>query len=151
MPHRRVVLAAGDGGFLYQAQEFATAMHHHLPVVAVVFDDGAFGNVRRIQKEQYGNRLIRVRPHQPRLRQIRRKLRRRRVPRHHTRGAGRRLARRVRRRQTRADPRAGRRDAQPLGHDPAAPRARGGFATAEHAVKPPDAASLKPACGRNAS
>jgi acetolactate synthase-1/2/3 large subunit len=58
MPGRRVVLAAGDGGFMYQAQEFATAMRHGLPVVAVVFDDGAFGNVRRIQKEQYGNRLI---------------------------------------------------------------------------------------------
>jgi acetolactate synthase-1/2/3 large subunit len=58
LPGRRVVLAAGDGGFLYQAQEFASAMHHGLPVVAVVFDDGAFGNVRRIQKEQYGNRLI---------------------------------------------------------------------------------------------
>jgi acetolactate synthase-1/2/3 large subunit len=58
MPDRRVVLVAGDGGFMYQAQELATAMHHRLPVVAVVFDDGAFGNVRRIQKEQYGNRLI---------------------------------------------------------------------------------------------
>ena len=58
MPDRRVVLIAGDGGFMYQAQEFATAMRHRLPVVAVVFDDGAFGNVRRIQKEQYGNRLI---------------------------------------------------------------------------------------------
>ncbi len=58
LPDRRVVLVAGDGGFMYQAQEFATAMRHSLPVVAVVFDDGAFGNVRRIQKEQYGNRLI---------------------------------------------------------------------------------------------
>jgi len=58
LPGRRVVLAAGDGGFMYQAQEFATAMQHGLPVAAVVFDDGAFGNVRRIQKEQYGNRLI---------------------------------------------------------------------------------------------
>ncbi len=58
LPDRRVVLVAGDGGFMYQAQEFATAMRHGLPVVAVVFDDGAFGNVRRIQKEQYGNRLI---------------------------------------------------------------------------------------------
>jgi acetolactate synthase-1/2/3 large subunit len=58
MPGRRVVLATGDGGFLYQAQEFATAMRHGLNVVAVVFDDGAFGNVRRIQKEQFGNRLI---------------------------------------------------------------------------------------------
>jgi acetolactate synthase-1/2/3 large subunit len=27
-------------------------------VVAIVFDDGAYGNVRRIQKEQLGNRLI---------------------------------------------------------------------------------------------
>ena len=43
---------------MYQAQEFASAMRHGLNVVAVVFDDGAFGNVRRIQKEQYGNRLI---------------------------------------------------------------------------------------------
>jgi len=58
LPDRCVLLAAGDGGFLYQAQEFATAMRHGLPVVAVVFDDGAFGNVRRIQKEHYGNRLI---------------------------------------------------------------------------------------------
>ena len=33
-------------------------MHHKLPVVVVVFDDGAFGNVRRIQAQQYGNRLI---------------------------------------------------------------------------------------------
>lgn len=58
LPGRAVVLIAGDGGFLYQAQEIATAMRHDLPVVAVVFDDGAFGNVRRIQEQQYGNRLI---------------------------------------------------------------------------------------------
>jgi acetolactate synthase-1/2/3 large subunit len=57
-PGRKVVLATGDGGFMYQATELATAMHHRLPVVVVVFDDGAFGNVRRIQKEGYGNRLI---------------------------------------------------------------------------------------------
>ncbi|EQD40484.1 protein containing Thiamine pyrophosphate enzyme, partial [mine drainage metagenome] len=31
---------------------------HGIAVVVVVFDDGAFGNVRRIQAEQYGNRLI---------------------------------------------------------------------------------------------
>lgn len=55
---RKVVLVAGDGGFMFQAAELATAMHHKLPVVAVVFDDGAFGNVRRIQAQGYGNRLI---------------------------------------------------------------------------------------------
>ena len=58
LPGRKVVLATGDGGFMYQAAELATAMHHKLPVVVVVFDDGAFGNVRRIQQEVYGNRLI---------------------------------------------------------------------------------------------
>jgi len=58
LPGRKVVAIAGDGGFMYQAAELATAVRHKFPVVAVVFDDGAFGNVRRIQHEQYGNRLI---------------------------------------------------------------------------------------------
>jgi acetolactate synthase-1/2/3 large subunit len=57
-PGRRVVLATGDGGFMFQAAELATAMRHKIPLVVVVFDDGAFGNVRRIQAQQYGNRLI---------------------------------------------------------------------------------------------
>jgi acetolactate synthase-1/2/3 large subunit len=57
-PRQKVVLATGDGGFMFQATELATAMHHKLPVVVVVFDDAAFGNVRRIQAQAYGNRLI---------------------------------------------------------------------------------------------
>ncbi len=57
-PDRAVLSIAGDGGFAYQAMELATAKRHNLAVVVVVFDDGAFGNVRRIQAEQYGNRLI---------------------------------------------------------------------------------------------
>ncbi len=48
----------GDGGFLYTGNEIATAMRHRIPLVAVVFVDGAFGNVRRIQQEQFGNRVI---------------------------------------------------------------------------------------------
>ena len=48
----------GDGGFLYTGNELATAMRHSIPLVAVIFADGAFGNVRRIQQEQFGNRLI---------------------------------------------------------------------------------------------
>jgi acetolactate synthase I/II/III large subunit len=43
---------------MYTANELATAMRHRIPLVAVVFADGAFGNVRRIQEEQFGNRLI---------------------------------------------------------------------------------------------
>jgi acetolactate synthase-1/2/3 large subunit len=48
----------GDGGFLYTSNELATAMRHRIPLVAVVFRDDAFGNVRRIQEEHFGNRLI---------------------------------------------------------------------------------------------
>jgi len=48
----------GDGGFLFTASELATAIRHRIPLVSIVFNDGAFGNVRRIQEERYGNRLI---------------------------------------------------------------------------------------------
>lgn len=57
-PDRAVVCVTGDGGFLYQANELATAARHKIAVVVVVVDDGAYGNVRRIQELQYGNRLI---------------------------------------------------------------------------------------------
>ena len=57
-PDVPVLSINGDGGFLYTANELATAMRHRIPLVAVVFVDGAFGNVRRIQEEQFGNRLI---------------------------------------------------------------------------------------------
>jgi len=58
MPDRKVLAIAGDGGFLYQMGELATAARHNIAVVVVVFDNGAFGNVKRIQQERYGNRLI---------------------------------------------------------------------------------------------
>jgi acetolactate synthase I/II/III large subunit len=53
-----VVSITGDGGFLFAASELATAMRHRIPLTTVLFNDGAFGNVRRIQEERYGNRLI---------------------------------------------------------------------------------------------
>ena len=53
-----VVSISGDGGFLYTANEMATAVRHRIPLIVVVFTDGAFGNVRRIQQEQFGNHLI---------------------------------------------------------------------------------------------
>jgi acetolactate synthase I/II/III large subunit len=57
-PDVPVLSINGDGGFLYTGNELATAIRHRIPLVAVVFADGAFGNVRRIQQEQFGNRLI---------------------------------------------------------------------------------------------
>jgi acetolactate synthase I/II/III large subunit len=53
-----VLAISGDGGFMYTANEMATAIRHRIPLVTVVFADGAFGNVRRIQQERYGGRLI---------------------------------------------------------------------------------------------
>jgi acetolactate synthase-1/2/3 large subunit len=53
-----VVAISGDGGFMFTATEMATAMHHRIPLTVVVFRDDAFGNVRRIQAERYGNRVI---------------------------------------------------------------------------------------------
>jgi acetolactate synthase-1/2/3 large subunit len=58
MPDTPVVSIAGDGGFLFTANEMATAVRHRIPLTAIVFADGAFGNVRRIQQERFGNRLI---------------------------------------------------------------------------------------------
>ncbi len=57
-PELPVVAIAGDGGIMYQIGELATAVQHDLAVVSVVFDNGLYGNVRRIQEERYGNRLI---------------------------------------------------------------------------------------------
>lgn len=57
-PDVPVLSISGDGGFMFTANELATAMRHRIPLVAIVFNDGAFGNVRRIQQELYGNRLI---------------------------------------------------------------------------------------------
>jgi acetolactate synthase-1/2/3 large subunit len=53
-----VLSISGDGGFLYTAMELATAVQNKIPLVTIVFNDGAFGNVRRIQEEAYGGRLI---------------------------------------------------------------------------------------------
>ena len=66
----------GDGGFMYTANELATAVRHRIPLTAIVFADGSFGNVRRIQEENYGNRLIASDLANPDFVQVRREFRR---------------------------------------------------------------------------
>ena len=46
-PERPVVAVCGDGGFAYNIQELATAKQHSIGAIAIVFNDNAFGNVRR--------------------------------------------------------------------------------------------------------
>jgi len=57
-PDRKVVAISGDGGFLYQATELATAVRHGLNVVVIVFSDGAYGNVKRDQVARFGGRVV---------------------------------------------------------------------------------------------
>jgi acetolactate synthase-1/2/3 large subunit len=52
---RRALVVAGDGGFLFTGNELATAVQHDIPLVAIVFDDGAYGNVKRIQQQRFGH------------------------------------------------------------------------------------------------
>ncbi len=59
-PGRPVVAVCGDGGFMFTVQELATAVHHRIPVVAVVLDNASFGNVKTIQANSYGGRHIAV-------------------------------------------------------------------------------------------
>jgi acetolactate synthase-1/2/3 large subunit len=57
-PNKAVVSVSGDGGFMFGVQELATAVQHGIGVVAIVFNNGSYGNVRRDQQMRYGNRLI---------------------------------------------------------------------------------------------
>ena len=52
---RKALVVAGDGGFLFTGNELATAVQHEIPLVCCVFDDGAYGNVKRIQQQRFGD------------------------------------------------------------------------------------------------
>lgn len=57
-PDKAVVSVSGDGGFMFGVQELATARQFGIGVVAIVFNNSSFGNVRRDQQNVYGNRLL---------------------------------------------------------------------------------------------
>lgn len=42
-PDDRIVILAGDGGFMMNASELSTAVRERLPVIVIVFNDGAYG------------------------------------------------------------------------------------------------------------
>lgn len=57
-PDRVVVSVNGDGGFGFALNELATQARHGIASITLVFNDCAYGNVRRIQTEQFGGRTI---------------------------------------------------------------------------------------------
>ena len=65
MPDRRVVSLNGDGGFFYNVQELSTMEQHRIPLIAIVFNDNAYGNVKRIQELRFGGRTIASDLHNP--------------------------------------------------------------------------------------
>ena len=56
-PGRMVVSLAGDGCFLMNGQEFATAVQHGANVVIVVVDNGMYGTIRMHQEREYPTRV----------------------------------------------------------------------------------------------
>lgn len=64
-PDRRVVAISGDGGFLFTMPELSVLAQQQIPLTTVVFADGHFGNVRRIQERSYGERFIASELHNP--------------------------------------------------------------------------------------
>jgi acetolactate synthase-1/2/3 large subunit len=56
-PRQPVIAICGDGGFLYNGQEMATAVHQQINVVTVVFNDNALGNVARDLDEHWGGKF----------------------------------------------------------------------------------------------
>jgi acetolactate synthase I/II/III large subunit len=57
-PERPVVCIAGDGDFLMNGQEFATAVQYGLPFVVVVADNGIYGTIRMHQEREYPGRIV---------------------------------------------------------------------------------------------
>jgi acetolactate synthase-1/2/3 large subunit len=57
-PDRPVVAITGDGGFMFAVQELATAVQFRIGVVVLVFDNNAYGNVRRDQLNVFDGRVV---------------------------------------------------------------------------------------------
>jgi acetolactate synthase-1/2/3 large subunit len=57
-PDRPVVAITGDGGFMFGVQELSTAVQFKIGVVTLVFNNNAYGNVRRDQRQRFDGRVV---------------------------------------------------------------------------------------------
>ena len=57
-PERAVICFAGDGDFLMEGQELATAVQYELPVVILVINNGMYGTIRMHQERHYPGRVV---------------------------------------------------------------------------------------------
>lgn len=64
-PDKKVIQISGDGGFMFNVQELASAVQYRLPITTIIFNDRRFTNVQRQQKEWFGGRVIASDLHNP--------------------------------------------------------------------------------------
>jgi thiamine pyrophosphate-dependent acetolactate synthase large subunit-like protein len=57
-PGQAVIVLCGDGGFLLNSSELATAVQEQLPVVIIIFNDATFTRVKKDQYKNYESRYI---------------------------------------------------------------------------------------------
>ncbi|RWC93946.1 MAG: thiamine pyrophosphate-binding protein [Mesorhizobium sp.] len=57
-PDREVIAFAGDGCFLMNGQEFATAVQYDLPIIVIVVNNGIYGTIRMHQEREYPSRVV---------------------------------------------------------------------------------------------
>ncbi len=57
-PERSVIALAGDGCFLMNGQELATAVAHGANMLVIVVDNGAYGTIRMHQEREYPGRTV---------------------------------------------------------------------------------------------
>jgi acetolactate synthase-1/2/3 large subunit len=56
-PERTIVCMAGDGDFLMNGQEFATAVQYEAPIIVVIAENGIYGTIRMHQEREYPGRI----------------------------------------------------------------------------------------------
>lgn len=56
-PSRPVLALIGDGGLLMSGMEIRTAVREHIPITVIVFNDGAYGQIRMQQHSSFGRSI----------------------------------------------------------------------------------------------
>jgi acetolactate synthase-1/2/3 large subunit len=57
-PEARVICVTGDGSFMMEQEELATAAYHKIPVFVLILRNNAYGGMKRDQMKTYGGRII---------------------------------------------------------------------------------------------
>jgi acetolactate synthase-1/2/3 large subunit len=57
-PERTVFCLAGDGDFLMNGQDFATAVQYDVPIIVAIVDNGMYGTIRMHQEREYPGRIV---------------------------------------------------------------------------------------------